>query len=74
MGQLLEGDGIKYYFIHGSLPLRERVRILNAFRSPVGHNVLLMTLGTGAVGCVLSFSHCHAVLGSTDIFLMLDLT
>lgn len=36
--------------IEGSLPLTERIKVLNNFRKVNGPNVLLMTLGTGAVG------------------------
>ncbi len=49
-GQLLSNHGIKFEIIDGSLPLSKRVKVLNAFRSPLGADVLLMTLGTGAVG------------------------
>jgi SWI/SNF-related matrix-associated actin-dependent regulator of chromatin subfamily A3 len=48
--------------IDGSLPLTERIKVLKEFRSPDGANILLMTLGTGAVGrvsfmsIVISFS------------------
>ncbi|RYC56487.1 hypothetical protein CHU98_g9721 [Xylaria longipes] len=38
--------------IDGSLPLAERVKVLKDFRSANGANILLMTLGTGAVGQV----------------------
>ncbi|KAJ8122902.1 hypothetical protein ONZ43_g1019 [Nemania bipapillata] len=40
--------------IDGSLPLAERVKVLKDFRSPNGSNILLMTLGTGAVGLNLA--------------------
>jgi SWI/SNF-related matrix-associated actin-dependent regulator of chromatin subfamily A3 len=40
--------------IDGSLPLTERLKVLKDFRSPSGANVLLMTLGTGAVGLNLA--------------------
>jgi SWI/SNF-related matrix-associated actin-dependent regulator of chromatin subfamily A3 len=50
MGELLIARGIPFYCIHGSLSLGERLRILKDFRSPSGANILLMTLGTGAVG------------------------
>lgn len=36
--------------IDGSLPLTERSKVLNDFQSLTGINILLMTLGTGAVG------------------------
>ena len=50
--QLLSSRGIKCYYIHGSLTLSERHRMLKDFRSIIGANILLMTLGTGAVGFV----------------------
>jgi SNF2 family DNA or RNA helicase len=36
--------------IDGDLSLNERKKLLNEFRAENGANVLLMTLGTGAVG------------------------
>ncbi|KAI1754866.1 hypothetical protein F4782DRAFT_491817 [Xylaria castorea] len=39
--------------IDGSLPSAERIKVLRDFRSLNGANILLMTLGTGAVGQVL---------------------
>lgn len=50
VGQLLEARGLGFYMIHGSLPLNERRRILDGFRSAGNAHILLMTLGTGAVG------------------------
>ena len=38
--------------IDGDLSLNDRKRLLNNFRAHDGANVLLMTLGTGAVGHV----------------------
>ncbi|KAK8015050.1 hypothetical protein PG990_008346, partial [Apiospora arundinis] len=52
--QLLENRGMSYYLVHGGLPLSERHRKLNAFQSSSGANILLMTLGTGAVGLNLA--------------------
>ncbi|KAK4196327.1 SNF2 family N-terminal domain-containing protein [Triangularia verruculosa] len=54
IGEMLTNDDIPFYCIHGSLSLGERIRILQDFRSPTGVNVLLMTLGTGAVGLNLA--------------------
>ncbi|KAK3316035.1 SNF2 family N-terminal domain-containing protein [Apodospora peruviana] len=54
MGQILKSRGIRYYSIHGSLSLAERTRVLTAFKMPAGANILLMTLGTGAVGLNLA--------------------
>lgn len=50
VGRLLAAQGLGYYMIHGSLPLHERRRILDGFRSTGNAHILLMTLGTGAVG------------------------
>ena len=50
IGELLTIRKIPFYCIHGSLSLGERIRILKDFRSSAGANILLMTLGTGAVG------------------------
>jgi SWI/SNF-related matrix-associated actin-dependent regulator of chromatin subfamily A3 len=55
VGELLEMNGIRYKLIDGSLNLSERLKVLKDFRSPLGANILLMTLGTGAVGLVVSF-------------------
>ncbi|KAK8044967.1 hypothetical protein PG993_004991 [Apiospora rasikravindrae] len=52
--QLLECRGLSYYLVHGGLPLSERHRRLDAFQSPNEANILLMTLGTGAVGLNLA--------------------
>ncbi len=50
MGELLHRHAIRYTIINGSLSLLERLKVLRDFRSPIGTNILLMTLGTGAVG------------------------
>ncbi|KAL2064450.1 hypothetical protein VTL71DRAFT_4944 [Oculimacula yallundae] len=47
---LLKTSGLYYEFIHGGLTLKKRINVLESFRSPTGPNILLMTLGTGAVG------------------------
>ncbi|KAK8084663.1 hypothetical protein PG997_005934 [Apiospora hydei] len=52
--QLLESRGLSYYLVHGGLPLSERHRRLDAFQSAYEANILLMTLGTGAVGLNLA--------------------
>lgn len=54
MGELLSCHGIRFDMIDGSLPLTERLKVLKDFRSPSGANILLMTLGTGAVGLNLA--------------------
>ncbi|KAF3764218.1 hypothetical protein M406DRAFT_41938, partial [Cryphonectria parasitica EP155] len=50
VGTILQAQNLHFYFIHGSIPHTERSQILNRFRSSIGHSILLMTLGTGAVG------------------------
>lgn len=50
VGRFLKDRGARPLYIHGSVSLKERKRILKDFRSPTGPDVLLMTLGTGAVG------------------------
>ncbi|KAK7976507.1 hypothetical protein PG989_014970 [Apiospora arundinis] len=42
------------FLFMGGLPLAERHRKLDGFQSPNGANILLMTLGTGAVGLNLA--------------------
>ncbi|VBB81747.1 Putative protein of unknown function [Podospora comata] len=54
ISELLTSHRIPFYCIHGSLSLGERIRILKDFRSSSGANILLMTLGTGAVGLNLA--------------------
>ncbi|KAI6090313.1 SNF2 family N-terminal domain-containing protein [Hypoxylon rubiginosum] len=56
VGELLQSQNIRYDVIHGSLRLTERVKVLKDFRSPNGSNILLMTLGTGAVGLNLAIA------------------
>jgi SWI/SNF-related matrix-associated actin-dependent regulator of chromatin subfamily A3 len=48
--KLLTLSGLRYDFIHGGLALKKRLSVLEGFRDPTGPNILLMTLGTGAVG------------------------
>jgi hypothetical protein len=43
---------LKYDMIHGSLSLKQRQKVLKDYKSPMGPNILLMTLGTGAEGLV----------------------
>lgn len=47
---LLDHDGIDYSRIDGSVPNPERLRVLENFNCNPGMKVLLMTIGTGAVG------------------------
>ena len=59
--RILRRRGIVGYFIHGEKSFAERRKILDAFRGETG-SVLLMTLGTGAVGLNLSTaSRIHIV-------------
>ncbi|KAI0192372.1 P-loop containing nucleoside triphosphate hydrolase protein, partial [Xylaria flabelliformis] len=53
---LFQNHGIRYNMIDGSLPLAERIKVLKDFRSLDGANILLMTLGTGAVGLNLAIA------------------
>ncbi|KAI0550333.1 SNF2 family N-terminal domain-containing protein [Xylaria curta] len=53
---LFQKHGIRYNMIDGSLPLAERIKVLKDFRSLNGANILLMTLGTGAVGLNLAIA------------------
>ncbi|KAH9240166.1 hypothetical protein K456DRAFT_1826169 [Colletotrichum gloeosporioides 23] len=53
-GQFLSSQGIKFCCIHGSLSLSKRLKVLQEFRRPLGPDVLLMTMGTGAVGLNLA--------------------
>ncbi|KAI1205005.1 SNF2 family N-terminal domain-containing protein [Annulohypoxylon truncatum] len=58
--KLLHSHGIRCVMIDGSLPLAQRVKVLKDFRSLSGANILLMTLGTGAVGLNLAIaSHIY---------------
>jgi SNF2 family DNA or RNA helicase len=50
--ELLNQASLKHNTIHGSLSLKQRLKVLKDFKSPVGPNILLMTLGTGAEGFV----------------------
>ncbi|KAJ4287020.1 hypothetical protein N0V90_012901 [Kalmusia sp. IMI 367209] len=54
VARLLDYYSIRYNLIDGSLALNDRLKALEDFRSPAGPNILLMTLGTGAVGLNLA--------------------
>jgi hypothetical protein len=45
---------MRYDVIYGGLTLSKRLKVLGDFKSPTGPNILLMTLGTGTVGSVVS--------------------
>ncbi|ETS77388.1 hypothetical protein PFICI_11262 [Pestalotiopsis fici W106-1] len=54
VSQLFTTHGIRHEIIDGSVSLGKRLGVLKNFRSPSGANILLMTLGTGAVGLNLA--------------------
>ncbi|XDG06032.1 hypothetical protein ABKA04_005647 [Annulohypoxylon sp. FPYF3050] len=54
--ELLNISNIRCVMVDGSLPLAQRLKVLKEFRSPTGANILLMTLGTGAVGLNLAIA------------------
>lgn len=47
---MLDREGIHYVRIDGSVSNPERLRALESFKVDPGLKVLLMTIGTGAVG------------------------
>lgn len=50
VSNLLLHHSIRHGIIHGSRTLAERTKTLKEFQSQTGPTILLMTLGTGAVG------------------------
>ncbi|KAJ5622867.1 hypothetical protein N7490_011472 [Penicillium lividum] len=61
IAEMLTSRGIAYSMIDGSLPLSRRIAELKNYEKP--HiNVLLMTLGTGAVGLNITSSSCIYLL------------
>ncbi|KAL1798188.1 hypothetical protein ACET3X_002225 [Alternaria dauci] len=46
--KLLNGASLRHDRIHGGLSLNQRLKVPNSFKSSLGPNILLMTLGTGA--------------------------
>ncbi|EHK49549.1 hypothetical protein TRIATDRAFT_270730 [Trichoderma atroviride IMI 206040] len=54
VSQLLDSHAVQHAMRDGSLALAERSKVLKDFQSPTGTNILLMTLGTGAVGLNLA--------------------
>ncbi|KAG4264839.1 hypothetical protein FPRO03_00123 [Fusarium proliferatum] len=54
ISNLLSHHAIRYGMIHGSRTLAERTKTLKDFQSNTGPTILLMTLGTGAVGLNLA--------------------
>ncbi|KAF2013075.1 hypothetical protein BU24DRAFT_263670 [Aaosphaeria arxii CBS 175.79] len=53
---LLQRAGLKHSIIHGSLSLKQRLKVLKEYKSFFGPNILLMTLGTGAEGLNLTIA------------------
>ncbi|KAH7308435.1 SNF2 family N-terminal domain-containing protein [Stachybotrys elegans] len=54
VSRLLRSKGLRHHLIDGSLLNAERIKILDEFRTSTSLNILLMTLGTGAVGLNLA--------------------
>ncbi|CAI7590746.1 unnamed protein product [Penicillium crustosum] len=54
VAKLLSSNGIKYSMIEGSFPLSRRLQELQRYQDHKETNVLLLTLGTGAVGSVIT--------------------
>jgi SWI/SNF-related matrix-associated actin-dependent regulator of chromatin subfamily A3 len=50
VAELLDKHGLQHCRIHGSMTLTERRKVLAEFRTSQSTSILLMTLGTGAVG------------------------
>ena len=50
VGDILKDDGVRYCRVDGSLSLSQRKSVLSDFRDNSDIGVLIMTLGTGAVG------------------------
>ncbi|KAH7044601.1 DNA repair protein rad5 [Macrophomina phaseolina] len=50
VGKLFEANSVKFLRVDGSLPFAARKAVLSEFQSSTEKTVLLMTLGTGAVG------------------------
>ncbi|KAJ6016750.1 hypothetical protein N7451_000129 [Penicillium sp. IBT 35674x] len=61
VAEMLTSQGIAYSMIDGSLPLSRRIAELKTYEEP-DTNVLLMTLGTGAVGLNITSSSCIYLL------------
>ena len=62
LARILKRRSIPARFIHGQIPIAERRRILSYFQARSKGNVLLMTLGTGAVGLNLfTASRIHVI-------------
>lgn len=62
VSELLLSHNIAFSMIDGSLPLPKRQQALRTYEGPNDTNVLLMTLGTGAVGLDLVSSSCIYLL------------
>lgn len=59
VGKLLDKHGIQYLRLDGTLPFSRRKNVLSEFQVSQAGMVLLMTLGTGAVG--YGHIHCYSV-------------
>jgi SWI/SNF-related matrix-associated actin-dependent regulator of chromatin subfamily A3 len=53
MASIFDVSLMPYFRIHGSIPASKRSKILDDFEQSTDVRVLLITLGTGAVGYVL---------------------
>lgn len=62
VSDLLTSHGVSFSMIDGSLPLPKRQQALRTYEGPDNTNVLLMTLGTGAVGLDLVSTSCIYLL------------
>jgi len=60
-GDLLNRQGIPFVQLDGSLPLYARQEALSKFENDPGISVLLMTLGTGAVGYDLCYNTPYTI-------------
>lgn len=62
VSQLLQKKNLPHYYIHGDLNFAKRKQVLDQFQHAKGANILLMTLGTGAVGYVSVIAHLEIQL------------
>ncbi|CAI6290343.1 unnamed protein product [Periconia digitata] len=70
VGDLLKEHKLKFDIIHGSLSSKQRLKVLKDYKSIMGPNILLMTLGTGAEGLNLTIaSHIYLLEPQWNPFL-----
>jgi SWI/SNF-related matrix-associated actin-dependent regulator of chromatin subfamily A3 len=50
--RMFDAKRLRYCRIHGQIPASKRSKILTEFEKSSDVRILLITLGTGAVGCV----------------------